>query len=88
MQYMPMIFISLIAGILLVAFLMILNLTVGIGIRNGLTFYVNIVGANSSTVFLGLSPSTRYYFILVSWLNLEVGFDICSFEGIDTYWKT
>ena len=85
MQYMPIIFISLIAGILLVAFLMILNLTVGIGTMNGLIFYVNIVGANSSTFFFGLSPSTRYYSILASWLNLEVGFDVCYFEGMDTY---
>ena len=86
--YVPVILIALIAGILLIVFLMVLNLTVAIGTLNGLIFYVNIIGANSSTFFFGLSPSTRYYLILVSWLNLEVGFDVCFFEGMDTYWKT
>ena len=88
MQYIPLNLAFLIAGILLVGFLMILNLTVGTGTLNGLIFYVNIIGANSSTFFSGLSPSTRYYSILASWLNLEVGFDVCFFEGMDTYWKT
>ena len=49
---------------------------------------MNIIGANSSQFFFGLSPSLRYYSILVSWLNLEIGFDVCFFEGMDTYWKT
>ena len=79
---------SILAGILLVASLMTLNLTVAIGILNGLIFFANIVGAISSTFFSGLSPLTRFYSILISWLNLEVGFDICFFEGMDTYWKT
>ena len=26
--------------------------------------------------------------MLISWLNLEVGFDICFFKGMNTYWKT
>ena len=87
MQYkglVPVILITLTAGILLVALLMALNLTVAIGTLNGLIFYANIIGANSSTFFSGLSPSTKYYSILISWLNLEVGFDVCFFEGMDT----
>ena len=86
--YLPVILIALIAGIFLVSFLMFLNLTVANGTLNGLIFYMNIIGANSSQFFFGLSPSLRYYSILVSWLNLEIGFDICFFEGMDTYWKT
>ena len=86
--YLPVILIALIAGIFLVSFLMILNLTVANGTLNGLIFYMNIIGANSSQFFFGLSPSLRYYSILVSWLNLEIGFDVCFFEGMDTYWKT
>ena len=84
----PVILITIIAGIFLVVLLLTLNLTVAIGTLNGLIFYVNIIGANSSTFFSGLSPSTKYYLILISWLNLEVGFDVCFFEGMDTYWKT
>ena len=67
---------------------MIFNLTVAVGSLNGLIFYANIIGANSSTFFAGLSSSTKFPSIFISWLNLEVGFDICFFEGMDTYWKT
>ena len=79
---------SAVVGIVTVVLLMALNLTVAVGTLNGLIFYANITGINKSTFFSGLSPSTRYYSILISWLNLEVGFDVCYFEGVDTYWKT
>ena len=80
--------ISILAGTLLIALLLTLNLTVAIGTLNGLIFYANIVGANSSTFFSGLPPSTKYFSILISWLNLEVGLDVCLFEEMDTYSKT
>ena len=86
--YVPVVLMTMVAGILLVALLMTLNLTVAIGTLNGLIFHANIIGANSSTLFSGLSPSTRFYSVLISWLNLEVGFDVCFFEGMGTYWKT
>ena len=52
--------------------------------------FANIVGANTSSnvFFSGLLNSTRFYSALISWLNLEMGFDVCFFEGMDTYWKT
>ena len=78
----------MLVGIILVATLMVLNLTVAFGTLNGLIFYANIIGANTSTYFSGLSPLTKYFSILISWLNLEVGLDVCFFEGVDTYWKT
>ena len=86
--YVPVVLITMVAGILLVVLLMTLNLTVAIGTLNGLIFYANIIGANKSTFFSGLSPLTKFYSVLISWLNLEVGFDVCFFEGMDTYWKT
>ena len=86
--FVPVVLITLVAGILLVALLMTLNLTVAIGTLNGLIFYANIIGADSSTFFSGLSEPTKLYSTLISWLNLEVGFDVCFFQGMDTYWKT
>ena len=85
--FIAVIVIAVLAGIILVAFLMILNLTVADGTINGLIFYANIIGANSSTFLYRLS-SVKFLSIFVSWLNQEVGFDICFFEGMDTYWKT
>ena len=71
---------SIFAGVLFVSLLLLLNLTVAVGTLNGIIFYANIVAANSNNVF----PSN----IFISWLNLEIGFDICFFKGMDTYWKT
>ena len=71
---------SIFAGVLFVSLLLLLNLTVAVGTLNGIIFFANVVAANSNTVF----PSN----IFISWLNLELGFDICFFKGMDTYWKT
>ena len=78
----------MIAGILLVVVMLTFKITVDTRLLNGLIFYANIIGADSSTFFSGLLPSTKFHLALVSWLNLEVGFDVCFFEEMDTYWKT
>ena len=80
-----MLAVAFVSGIVLVILLMVLNLTVAVGTLNGLIFYANIVGANGDTM---ISSSVKFPSLFVSWLNLEVGFDVCFFEGMDTYWKT
>ena len=76
---------AVISGVVLVAILLILNLTVAVGTLNGLIFYANIIHANGSTYF---QHSTKFSYVFISWLNLEIGFDTCFFKGMDTYWKT
>ena len=75
---------SLLVGIILVASLLVLNLTVAVGTLNGLIFYANIVATNQDRFF----PSTSFITVFVSWLNLELGIDTCFFDGMDFYWKT
>ena len=75
---------TLLAGMVLVASLLILNLTVAVGTLNGLIFYANIVAANQHKFF----PSTSFVTVAISWLNLELGIDMCLFDGMDFYWKT
>ena len=75
-----------IAGIALVALLLVFNLTVAVGTLNGIIFYANIIAANSST-FLPFS-TPNFITVFISWLNLEIGFDTCFFPGMDAYWKT
>ena len=77
-------FSSLLAGISLVASLLILNLTVATGTLNGLIFYVNIVTLNQDKFF----PSTSIITVFISWFNFELGIDSCFFDGMDFYWKT
>ena len=75
----------ILSGIGLVAFLLALNLTVAIGTLNAIIFYANIVAANRSALF----PSgVSFASVFVSWLNFDLGFDTCFFDGMDTYIKT
>ena len=58
------------AGIMLVFFIKILNLTVSQGTLNGLIFYANIVGASQPIVF----PNSRVRLVdflatFISWVN-------------------
>ena len=75
-----------IGGIALVVLLLSFKLTVADGTLNGIIFYANIVGANGS-IFLPLS-TPNFNTVVISWMNLEIGFDVCFFEGMDMFWKT
>ena len=76
-----------IAGIVLVIFLMILNLTVSVGTINGLIFYANIVRANQAAFFPhNINNSFLSWFI--AWMNLDLGFEACFYNGMDAYAKT
>lgn len=78
---------AFLAGIMLVALILILNLTIAVGTLNGIIFYANIMEANGSILFF--SYSTRNFVIVfLEWLNLDIGFDACFFNGMDAYWKT
>ena len=77
---------SVVAGIVLVALLLVLKLTVATGTLNGIIFYANIVAANSNT-FLPF-PNSNFATVFISWLNLEIGIDVCFFDGLNSFWKT
>ena len=82
-----LILLAVIAGIGLVSALLFLNLTVAAGTINGILFYANIINGNASIFFNDLlTPSFPSVFI--AWLNLDIGFDVCIYEGMDTYAKT
>ena len=74
------------AGIVLVAVLMFLNLSVSVGTINGLLFYANMVKLNEAFFFPNGSVPVVSQFI--SWLNLDLGIEVCLFEGLDGYWNT
>ena len=76
----------LVAGILLVTFLMIINLTVSTGTINGLIFYSNIVRAQHATFF---TPDISNSFLskFIAWINLDLGIETCFFNGLSAYMK-
>ena len=41
----------------------------------------------ASSTFLPFS-TPNFATVFISWLNLDIGFDVCFFDGIDAYWKT
>ena len=74
------------ASIVLVAVLMFLNLSVSVGTINGLLFYANMVKLNEAFFFPNGSVPVVSQFI--SWLNLDLGIEVCLFDGLDGYWNT
>ena len=77
---------AILAGIGLVILVLSLNITVAIGTLNGLLLYANIVAANR--VVLIPYPEPNFITVFISWLNLELGIDVCYIDGMDTYIKT
>ena len=74
------------AGTVLVAVLMFLNLSVSVGTINGLLFYANMVKLNEAFFFpKGSVPVVSQF---ISWLNLDLGIEMCLFDGLDGYWNT
>ena len=78
--------VAILAGIALVALLLVLNMTVAVGTLNGLIFYANVMYANKSILLP--FQETNFIAVFISWLNLELGLDTCYFPGMDTYTKT
>ena len=72
---------AFVAGIVLVMLMLALNVTVAIGTLNGILFYANIVASNTEAYF-PLSSTPNLASVIVSWLNLDIGFDICFFNGM------
>jgi len=62
------------AGIVLVVFLMLFNLTVSVGTINGLIFYANIVRANQA-IFFPHGTNNEFLSIFIAWLNLDLGIE-------------
>ncbi len=81
-----------IAGLLLVLFIKLFDLTITKGAVNGLLLYANILWTNQSIFFphaIRKSSSLFHFFVtFVAWLNLDLGIETCFIRGLDMYWKT
>eukprot|EP00731_Ephydatia_muelleri_P001412 Em0001g1412a len=73
-------------GALLVTALFLLNITVTSGSLNGLIFYANILVVNG-TIFFSQSNLMPLE-IIVSLINLDLGFPLCFYNGMDDLAKT
>ena len=84
-SYISLLIAFALAGIVLVAFLLVLKLTVAVGTINGLIFYANIVSVNRSQLFP--SGETDILTVFIAWVNLDLGIETCFFHGMDAYSK-
>ena len=81
------------AGLMLVIFLIVCNLTVSMGTINGLIFYANIVRVNHAYFFVtpktsALNVFQRMLAIFIAWLNLDLGIETCFISGMEAYIQT
>ncbi|XP_064389300.1 uncharacterized protein LOC135337313 isoform X2 [Halichondria panicea] len=72
------------AGILLVALILVLNFTIATGNIHGLIFYANIVAANRAIFFPSLN---NFLTVFVSWVNLDLGIETCFYNGMNSQRK-
>ena len=78
----PVFFIS---GILFIGALIFFDITVASGRINGLLLYINAVKMNESVFFpLNSKPVLRQF---IAWFNLDPGYGMCFYNGLDAYWK-
>ena len=90
-RYLALLLFFAVAGILLVLFIKVLNLTVTQGTINGLIFYANIVWANQSILYPDQEHDNRasiFFKTFIAWLNLDFGIETCFIQGLNGYWKT
>ena len=72
------------AGILLIVFLSLTDMTVTAGTINGLLFFANIVRENQAT-FFPPRAAKGFLSVFIAWLNLDIGISTCLYDGLDAY---
>ena len=83
--YILLIFPFALAGLGLVLVLFACNLTVSRGTVNGLVYFANVVQVNSSIFITQNTP--QFFAVFVAWVNLDLGFQTCFYNGMDMYAK-
>ena len=76
-----------VAGIALVVFLSILRLTVATGMINSVILYANFVQINRS-IFLPTDSMRNILTVFIAWMNLDLGFETCFYDGMTAYAQT
>ena len=74
-------------GVIFVALLFVLNLTVFTGTINGLLWYTFVVNINYF-IFFNTDVLNRYgavLFIFAAWFNFDFGIILCFYDGMDMY---
>ena len=74
------------AGIFLVALLLVCNMTISQGTLNGLIFYANVIAISGLTNVQNCSIHPVLS-VFIAWVNLDLGIETCFYPGMNTYQK-
>ena len=74
------------AGIVIVCFIKVIDLTISQGTLNGLVFYANVVKANEYLLYN--EKQTNPLAVFIAWLSLDLGIETCFFNGLTANGKT
>ena len=84
--YILIIIMFILAGIVLIALLYFLNLTVTKATINGIILYANIVSINGLFFLVNDSVFSPLR-VFISFLNLDLGIELCFYSGMSSYVK-
>ena len=73
------------AGIVLIATLFALHMTVATGTINGLILYANIVNICRDVFLPFRKTNVNPLSVFISWVNLDFGIPVCFYDGLDAY---
>ena len=76
-----------VAGVALVALLLVCNMTLSHGTLNGIIFYANVISITRLTTLQSCSI-LPIFSVFIAWVNLDFGVETCFYSGMDTYQKT
>ena len=83
-NYLSLVLVFSLAGVLLVLLIRISNFTVSLGKISSLIFYANIIQINQP---LFLPEDTNVLTVFIAWLNLDFGIVTCFYDGMDAFAK-
>ena len=73
------------AGIVLVVFILLFNITIATGTIHGLIFYTNVLAANKA-IFLPFT-TPNFLTVFISWVNLDLGIETCFYSQMSSQVK-
>ena len=86
--FLLLIIVFIIMGVILVVVVIVSNFTVSNGALNVIVLYVNLIRINDTIFFQNSGVYSYILSIFVAWLNLDLGIEVCFYNGMDSYVKT
>ena len=84
-NYLSLLLVFTLAGVALIASLLLFQITIADGTNNGLIFYANVINIIKDHIFPQDKLPTNPLTVFISWLNLDFGIPTCFYTGLNYY---